>query len=239
MNTIEIPVLLLTGYLGSGKTTLVKHILSNKRGIKFAVIVNDIGEVNIDADLIQKGGVVGKKDDSLVALQNGCICCTLKTDLIEQMFEIMKMQRFDYIVIEASGICEPEPIAQTRSSIPHMGGAYTKYGICRLDCITTVVDALRLQSEFSCGDDLTRKGIDDEDIEFMQHEFISYRQAMDYYNLGYKPIVRLSHKAGAVYKIGKKVLIKRSTFEKYLRENIRREKEEWEKLYQWRIKKEE
>mgnify|MGYP002097408805 CR=1 FL=1 len=165
MNTTEIPVLLLTGYLGSGKTTLVNHILSNKRGIKFAVIVNDIGEVNIDADLIQKGGVVGKKDDSLVALQNGCICCTLKTDLIEQMFEIMKMQRFDYIVIEASGICEPEPIAQTLCSIPHMGGAYTKYGICRLDCITTVVDALRLQSEFSCGDDLTRKGIDEEDIE--------------------------------------------------------------------------
>lgn len=165
MNTIDIPVLLLTGYLGSGKTTLVNHILTNKRGIKFAVIVNDIGEVNIDAALIEKGGVVGKKDDSLVALQNGCICCTLKTDLIEQMFEIMKMQRFDYIVIEASGICEPEPIAQTLCSIPRMGGAYTKYGICRLDCITTVVDALRLQSEFACGDGLTRKGIDEEDIE--------------------------------------------------------------------------
>lgn len=165
MNTIDIPVLLLTGYLGSGKTTLVNHILTNQRGIKFAVIVNDIGEVNIDADLIEKGGVVGKKDDSLVALQNGCICCTLKTDLIEQMFEIMKMQRFDYIVIEASGICEPEPIAQTLCSIPRMGGAYTKYGICRLDCITTVVDALRLQSEFACGDSLTRKGIDEEDIE--------------------------------------------------------------------------
>lgn len=165
MNTIDIPVLLLTGYLGSGKTTLVNHILTNKRGIKFAVIVNDIGEVNIDAALIEKGGVVGKKDDSLVALQNGCICCTLKTDLIEQMFEIMKMQRFDYIVIEASGICEPDPIAQTLCSIPRMGGAYTKYGICRLDCITTVVDALRLQSEFACGDGLTRKGIDEEDIE--------------------------------------------------------------------------
>ena len=165
MNTIDIPVLLLTGYLGSGKTTLVNHILANKRGIKFAVIVNDIGEVNIDAALIEKGGVVGKKDDSLVALQNGCICCTLKTDLIEQMFEIMKMQRFDYIVIEARGICEPEPIAQTLCSIPRMGGAYTKYGICRLDCITTVVDALRLQSEFACGDGLTRKGIDEEDIE--------------------------------------------------------------------------
>lgn len=165
MNTLEIPVLLLTGYLGSGKTTLVNHILANKRGIKFAVIVNDIGEVNIDADLIQKGGVVGKKDESLVALQNGCICCTLKMDLIEQIFEIMRMQRFDYIVIEASGICEPEPIAQTICSIPRMGGAYTKYGICHLDCITTVVDALRLQSEFSCGNDLTRQGIDDEDIE--------------------------------------------------------------------------
>lgn len=118
MTTKEIPVLLLTGYLGSGKTTLVNHILANKQGIRFAVIVNDIGEVNIDADLIQKGGIVGKKDESLVALQNGCICCTLKTDLIEQIGEIMRMERFDYIVIEASGICEPEPIAQTICSIP-------------------------------------------------------------------------------------------------------------------------
>ena len=165
MKTREIPVLLLTGYLGSGKTTLVNHILSNKQGIRFAVIVNDIGEVNIDADLIQKGGVVGKKDDSLVALQNGCICCTLKMDLVEQVFDLMKLQRFDYIVIEASGICEPEPIAQTICSIPTMGGAYTKYGICRLDSIVTVVDALRMQSEFACGDDLTRKHIDEEDIE--------------------------------------------------------------------------
>ena len=161
----EIPVLLLTGYLGSGKTTLVNHILANERGIKFAVIVNDIGEVNIDARLIQQGGVVGKKDDSLVALQNGCICCTLKADLIEQVFELMKMQRFDYIVIEASGICEPEPIAQTLCSIPRLGGAYTKYGKCRLDCIVTVVDALRLQDEFACGDSLTRPHIDEEDIE--------------------------------------------------------------------------
>ena len=164
-NEKEIPVLLLTGYLGSGKTTLVNHILSNERGIKFAVIVNDIGEVNIDADLIQQGGVVGKKDDSLVALQNGCICCTLKADLIQQIFELMKMQRFDYIVIEASGICEPEPIAQTICSIPRLGGAYTKYGQCRLDCIVTVVDALRLQDEFACGDTLTRPNIDEEDIE--------------------------------------------------------------------------
>ncbi|WP_300724888.1 GTP-binding protein [uncultured Bacteroides sp.] len=165
MKANETPVLLLTGYLGSGKTTLVNHILANKRGIKFAVIVNDIGEVNIDADLIQKGGVVGKKDDSLVALQNGCICCTLKMDLIEQLNDILKMGKFDYIVIEASGICEPEPIAQTICSIPRMGGEYTKYGVAKLDCIATVVDALRLESEFSCGNDLTRKNIDEEDIE--------------------------------------------------------------------------
>lgn len=164
-NEKEIPVLLLTGYLGSGKTTLVNHILSNERGIKFAVIVNDIGEVNIDADLIQQGGIVGKKDDSLVALQNGCICCTLKADLIQQVFELMKMQRFDYIVIEASGICEPEPIAQTLCSIPQLGGAYTKYGKCLLDCVVTVVDALRLQDEFACGNTLTRPNIDEEDIE--------------------------------------------------------------------------
>lgn len=165
MHIRQTPVLLLTGYLGSGKTTLVNHILTNKSGIKFAVIVNDIGEVNIDADLIQKGGVVGKKDESLVALQNGCICCTLKMDLIEQLSEINKMGRFDYIVIEASGICEPEPIARTISSIPGMGEQYTKNGISKLDCIVTVVDALRMQSEFSCGDSLTRKKIDEDDIE--------------------------------------------------------------------------
>lgn len=165
MKEKEIPVLLLTGYLGSGKTTLVNHILANEKGIRFAVIVNDIGEVNIDADLIQKGGVVGKKDDSLVALQNGCICCTLKADLIEQVNELLEAERFDYIVIEASGICEPEPIAQTICSIPRLGKQYTRHGICRLDCITTVVDALRLQSEFSCGEELTKKDIDEEDIE--------------------------------------------------------------------------
>lgn len=162
MKIKEIPILLLTGYLGSGKTTLVNHILTNKRGVKFAVIVNDIGEVNIDADLIQKGGIVDKKDDSLVALQNGCICCTLKMDLVEQIDDIMKLGRFDYIVIEASGVCEPAPIAQTICSISGMNAVH---GSCRLDCIVTVVDALRLQSEFSCGNDLIRKGIDEEDIE--------------------------------------------------------------------------
>ncbi len=161
----ETPVLLLTGYLGSGKTTLLNRILTNRRGIKFAVVVNDIGEVNIDADLIEKGGVVGQKDDSLVALQNGCICCTLKMDLVKQLDDILKMQRFDYIVIEASGICEPEPIARTICSIPQMGGEYTRHGIARLDCIVTVVDALRMQSEFACGDKLTRRGLDEEDIE--------------------------------------------------------------------------
>jgi Putative GTPases (G3E family) len=155
----------LTGYLGSGKTTLVNHILSNKKGIKFAVIVNDIGEVNIDADLIQKGGIVGKKDESLVALQNGCICCTLKMDLIEQINDIVKMRNFDYIVIEASGICEPAPIAQTICTIPRMSEEYTKNGVAKLDCIVTVVDALRLQSEFSCGNELTSKKIDEDDIE--------------------------------------------------------------------------
>lgn len=165
MQEKETPVLLLTGYLGSGKTTLLNRILTNRSGIKFAVVVNDIGEVNIDADLIEKGGVVGQKDDSLVALQNGCICCTLKMDLVQQLDDILKMNRFDYIVIEASGICEPEPIARTICSIPQMGGEYTRHGIARLDCIVTVVDALRMQSEFACGDSLTRKGLDEDDIE--------------------------------------------------------------------------
>lgn len=164
-NKKEIPVLLLTGYLGSGKTTLVNRILSNRRGIKFAVIVNDLGEVNIDADLIQKGGIVGKKDDSLVALQNGCICCTLKMDLVEQLSEIARMDKFDYIVIEASGICEPAPIAQTICSIPALGPKYATGAVPRLDCIVTVVDAARMQSEFDCGDTLVLKNFEDDDLE--------------------------------------------------------------------------
>ena len=161
----EIPVLLLTGYLGSGKTTLLNRILNNKKGIKFAVIVNDIGEVNIDAALIQQGGIVNQKDDSLVALQNGCICCTLKMDLVQQLQDLIELQRFDYIVIEASGICEPAPIAQTICSIPQMAPQVTENGYPRLDCIVTVVDALRMRDEFGSGLDLTRQNIDEEDIE--------------------------------------------------------------------------
>ena len=164
MNTKEVPVLLLTGYLGSGKTTLLNKILANKKGIKFAVIVNDIGEVNIDAALIEKGGVVGQKDDSLVSLQNGCICCTLKMDLVEQLKEIVDMKRFDYIVIEASGICEPAPIAQTICSIPSLGPQYIKNGILRLDSIVTVVDALRMKDEFANGSDLMKQDIDEENL---------------------------------------------------------------------------
>ena len=164
MTKKEVPVLLLTGYLGSGKTTLLNKILANKKGIKFAVIVNDIGEVNIDAALIEKGGVVGQKDDSLVSLQNGCICCTLKMDLVEQLKEIVDMQRFDYIVIEASGICEPAPIAQTISSIPSLGPQYIENGIVRLDSIVTVVDALRMKDEFANGSDLMKQNLDEEDL---------------------------------------------------------------------------
>lgn len=161
----DVPVLLLTGYLGSGKTTLVNRILANEKGIKFAVIVNDIGEVNIDADLIQQGGVVNQKDDSLVALQNGCICCTLKMDLVEQLNDIVAEQRFDYIVIEASGICEPAPIAQTICSIPTLGPKYTKNGVPRLDSIVTVVDALRMKDEFGGGDNLQKQNLDEDDLE--------------------------------------------------------------------------
>lgn len=164
MNTKETPVLLLTGYLGSGKTTLLNRILANEKGIKFAVIVNDIGEVNIDADLIQQGGVVGESDDSLVALQNGCICCTLKMDLVKQLCDIVEMQRFDYIVIEASGICEPAPIAQTISVYPQMYPEYAEKGIAKLDAIVTVCDALRLRDEFAEGTDLTKAGLAEDDL---------------------------------------------------------------------------
>ncbi len=165
MNIQSTPVLLLTGYLGSGKTTLLNRILNNKRGIKFAVIVNDIGEVNIDADLIEKGGIVGQKEESLVALQNGCICCTLKMDLVEQLRDIISQHRFDYIVIEASGICEPAPIAQTICSIPTMGPEYITDGVPVVDSIVTVVDALRMKDEFGSGKNLLRPGLAEDDIE--------------------------------------------------------------------------
>ena len=165
MNIKETPVLLLTGYLGSGKTTLVNKILANKKGIKFAVIVNDIGEVNIDADLIEAGGVVDQKDDSLVALQNGCICCTLKMDLVQQLNEIVSQQKFDYIVIEASGICEPAPIAQTICAYPQMYPDIIKKGKAVLDSIVTVVDARRMCDEFSAGNDLLKKDLQEDDIE--------------------------------------------------------------------------
>ncbi len=165
MDKKETPVLLLTGYLGSGKTTLLNRILANEKGIKFAVIVNDIGEVNIDAQLIQDGGVVGQGDDSLVALQNGCICCTLKMDLVKQLNDIINTQRFDYIVIEASGICEPAPIAQTVSTYPKLiDDKLLKYGAARLDAIVTVVDALRMRDEFGLGDKLQEKHLDEEDL---------------------------------------------------------------------------
>lgn len=164
MKVKETPVLLLTGYLGSGKTTLLNRILSNEKGIKFAVIVNDIGEVNIDADLIQQGGVVNQGDDSLVALQNGCICCTLKMDLVQQLSDIVAQDRFDYIVIEASGICEPAPIAQTISVYPQMYPEYAEKGIAKLDAIVTVCDALRLRDEFDEGTDLTKAGLDEDDL---------------------------------------------------------------------------
>ena len=165
MNIKETPVLLLTGYLGSGKTTLVNKILANKKGIKFAVIVNDIGEVNIDADLIEAGGVVEQKDDSLVALQNGCICCTLKMDLVQQLNEIVSQQKFDYIVIEASGICEPAPIAQTICAYPQMYPDLAKKGKAVLDSIVTVVDARRMCDEFSAGSDLLKKDLQEDDLE--------------------------------------------------------------------------
>lgn len=164
MNQFITPVLLLTGYLGSGKTTLLNRILTNKKGIKFAVIVNDIGEVNIDANLIAQGGVVGQKDDSLVPLQNGCICCTLKMDLVQQLSELVEEQRFDYIVIEASGICEPAPIAQTISVYPQMYPNLATKGIAKLDSIVTVVDALRLRDEFAEGNDLKKPYLDEDDL---------------------------------------------------------------------------
>lgn len=165
MNLKVLPITLLTGYLGSGKTTLINHILNNQKGYKIAVIVNDIGEVNIDADLIQKGGVVTEKDNNLVALSNGCICCNLKTDLIEQIAEIYDMGKFDYLLIEASGICEPIPIAQSIMAMNDMLAEQGLPEIVRLDGVITVTDSLRLVQEFGCGENLVEKDLASDDIE--------------------------------------------------------------------------
>lgn len=160
-----IPITLVTGYLGSGKTTLLNHILTNTKGYKVAVIVNDIGEVNIDADLIEKGGIVGKKEENLVALQNGCICCTLRKDLIEQIHDIVKQRKFDHIIIEASGICEPIPIAQTLTFLTDSFRQKHMPIFCKLDAVISVVDALRMVQEFGCGEELTKQDIGEDDIE--------------------------------------------------------------------------
>ena len=170
----KIPVLLITGYLGSGKTTLLNRILTNQKGIRFAVIVNDIGEVNIDASLIQKGGVVSQSDDSLVALQNGCICCSLKMDLIAQLHDLAAQHAYDYIVIEASGICEPAPIAQTLCSYAQMVPQFAQDGLPTLDCICSVVDALRLRDEFNEGDALAHYIPKEEDLAALVIEQIEF-----------------------------------------------------------------
>ena len=170
----KIPVLLITGYLGSGKTTLLNRILTNNKGIRFAVIVNDIGEVNIDASLIQKGGVVSQNDDSLVALQNGCICCTLKMDLMTQLHDLCAQKAFDYIVIEASGICEPAPIAQTLCTYPQMVPQFATDGLPVLDCICSVVDALRIRDEFDGGEQLAHFVPKEEDLAALVIEQIEF-----------------------------------------------------------------
>ena len=160
-----IPVSVLTGYLGAGKTTVLNHVLSNQQGYKVAVIVNDIGEVNIDASLIAKGGAVTQKDENLVPLSNGCICCTLKVDLMKQIIELCKSGKFDYILIEASGICEPAPIAGSICMLDGSGQSQGLPPVAYLDNVTTVVDAKRMADEFGSGSSLMNDDLDEDDIE--------------------------------------------------------------------------
>ena len=159
----QIPISIVTGYLGSGKTTLINHILTNSQGIKTAVIVNDIGEVNIDAELIEKNGVISSQGEDLVALSNGCICCTLRKDLIEQIMQLVNSNNFDNIIIEASGICEPIPIAQTICYIEESCKKHFGFTPCKLDAVISVVDSLRMSDEFENGNTLLKEN-DEDDI---------------------------------------------------------------------------
>lgn len=175
MGIKQIPITILTGYLGAGKTTVVNHILHNQSGMRVAVITNDMGEINIDASLIERGNAVSRSDESLVALSNGCICCTLRADLIQQVALLVKANRFDYILVEASGICEPLPIAQTLTLLDGSieNGRLPK--ICRLDTIATIIDAYRLVSEFMGGETLLHADeLDDEDISRLLVEQIEF-----------------------------------------------------------------
>ena len=194
-NTVKIA--LITGYLGAGKTTLLNHILSNDEGIRAAVIVNDIGEVNVDADLIEKGGVVTQENSNLVPLTNGCICCTLRDDLAAQLGELAATGKYDYIIIEASGICEPIPIAQTIADICEES---TEDGMPMvLDNIIAVVDCARMHDEFEDGRSLLKDTYEEEDIEnllIQQLEFcntvlMNKVDTVDEYQLGeLKAIIR-------------------------------------------------